>query len=291
MKKIKMKKIKQILELDDRKPGKVQYSEEFEKEYVQKFEKRFSDIMFIRQEAGVLHNSFEWNHSIYEHVKRNEKEKILEVLNNSGDIRYGVLSAEPLRSGKNLVICLISSIIELALFDRIIDTETALTAADTCIQLVEETNNYEELLPMAYASLFKIADLIQSYSQRDYHYLVKQTKEYIYKHFHENIVIGQMSRQMGVSAEYLSRIFHNIEGITLKEFIQREKIERGKNLLVYSDKSIQEISRYLAFSTQSHFSAVFKKYTGRTPWEYRKEFSNSSYSVNEKHTLLLKISE
>ena len=275
-----MKKIKQILELDDRKPGKVQYSEEFTKEYVEKFEKRFSDIMFIRQEAGVLHNSFEWNYSIYEHVKRNEKKQLLEVLNNSGDIRYGVLSDVPLRSGKNLVICLISSVIEFALYDRVIDTELALTASDTCIQLVEEINHYDDLLPMAYASLFKIADLIQSYCQREYHYLVKRTKEYIYRHFHENIVIGQMSRQMGVSAEYLSRIFHNIEGITLKEFIQREKIVRGKNLLVYSDKSIQEISRYLAFSTQSHFSSVFKKFTGRTPLEYRKEFSQSDYSAN-----------
>ncbi|MGM9597252.1 MAG: helix-turn-helix domain-containing protein [Eubacteriales bacterium] len=49
----------------------------------------------------------------------------------------------------------------------------------------------------------------------------------------------------------------------------KEKTEEAKRLLRYTDKTSVAISAYLGFSSQSHFSKVFKKYTGKTPNEYR----------------------
>ena len=48
---------------------------------------------------------------------------------------------------------------------------------------------------------------------------------------------------------------------------------QAKRLLRYSDKSLTAISNYLGFSSQSHFSKVFKKYTQRTPGEYREKYT------------------
>ena len=48
-----------------------------------------------------------------------------------------------------------------------------------------------------------------------------------------------------------------------------EKIEEAKKLLRYSTKSLSAISTYLGFSSQSHFSRVFKKYVGENPSVYR----------------------
>lgn len=53
------------------------------------------------------------------------------------------------------------------------------------------------------------------------------------------------------------------------DFILRKNHE-AKGLLRYTDKSITAISDYLGFSSQSHFSHVFKKYSGNLPNEYRK---------------------
>ena len=104
---------------------------------------------------------------------------------------------------------------------------------------------------------------------------VKQAKEYIYKHLHEEIFIKDMAKALGISAEYLSRTFHKAEGITLKQYILDERIERAKNLLRFSDRSVSEIARYLAFSSSSHFADVFRKKTGKNPVRYRQDFSDA----------------
>ena len=55
---------------------------------------------------------------------------------------------------------------------------------------------------------------------------------------------------------------------------RQEKIRRSRNLLQYSDYSIQEISFYLGFSSQSHFCKVFQEITGETPGHYKRQFAN-----------------
>ena len=62
-------------------------------------------------------------------------------------------------------------------------------------------------------------------------------------------------------------------GETLTDFILKEKTEEAKRLLRYSDKSFTAIGSYLGFSSLGHFSQVFKKYTGRTPTEYRDKYA------------------
>lgn len=244
--------------------------------YVVKFEKKYNEVAFERQESGLIHNTSEWGSRIYDCLKNHDTEGMLEALNLvSTDYTPGKLSKEELRSGKNLIISLISVMIHFAVQDRIIDNEHAMTAADVCILLCEETRNREDLLRTAYAGLYKISDLIQSYHDREYHYLVKQAKEYVFKHLHEEIVIKNMANALGVTPEHLSRTFHQAEKITLKQYIIDERIERAKNLLRFSDSSIAEISQYLSFSSPSHFSEVFKRKTGKSPAEYRKDFSDS----------------
>jgi AraC-like DNA-binding protein len=64
--------------------------------------------------------------------------------------------------------------------------------------------------------------------------------------------------------------------MTLTEFITKEKIKEAKRLLQFTSKSLEAISDYLAFSSQSHFSRVFKNYEKCTPGEYRRRVPYSS---------------
>ena len=72
----------------------------------------------------------------------------------------------------------------------------------------------------------------------------------------------------------MSYKFKQETGMTLTEYILKEKTEEAKRLLRYSDKPINAISAYLGFSSQSHFSSVFKKYTNCLPNDYRKKHSD-----------------
>ena len=75
-----------------------------------------------------------------------------------------------------------------------------------------------------------------------------------------------------MSRPYLSAKFSREAGMSLTDFILKQKTEEAKRLLRYSDKSAAAISSYLGFSSQSYFSRVFRKYSGKTPAEYRDKY-------------------
>jgi YesN/AraC family two-component response regulator len=69
---------------------------------------------------------------------------------------------------------------------------------------------------------------------------------------------------------YLSNLFSSMEGITLEQYIIRQKIERVKELLLYDELSLSEIADKLGYSSVAHLSGQFKKVTGLTPSELKK---------------------
>mgnify|MGYP004642885721 FL=1 len=252
---------------------KISLSRDYLDHYQKVFEKRYEKLAFERQENNYLHNSVEWGNWIYDCLKRNDTDNMIRALNTvTDDYHPGKLSADDLRSKKNLIIGLISVLSNWAAKDRLVDNELVLTAADVCILMCEETKHDTELLQCAYAGLVKISDLMKQFREQTYHPLVKAAKEYIYQHLHDEICLKDLSAYLGVTPEHLSRTFHHAEGITLKQYITEERIHRARNLLRYSDYSITEIASYLAFSSPSHFTEIFKSATGKTPTEYRRDF-------------------
>jgi AraC-like DNA-binding protein len=68
---------------------------------------------------------------------------------------------------------------------------------------------------------------------------------------------------------YLSNVFSEVKGITIQQFIIINKIEKAKELLLYDELSLTEISYRLNYSSVSHLSNQFKKITGLTPSFYK----------------------
>ncbi|MBD5084870.1 MAG: helix-turn-helix transcriptional regulator [Clostridiales bacterium] len=96
--------------------------------------------------------------------------------------------------------------------------------------------------------------------------------DYIYEHLHEPIRMEQLAQFAGPNASYLSTLFKRETGASVSEYILSKRIEAAKNMLKFSEYSCSEIAATLAFSSQSHFSRVFKKQTGYTPKAYRDRF-------------------
>jgi AraC-like DNA-binding protein len=78
-----------------------------------------------------------------------------------------------------------------------------------------------------------------------------------------------LSEKLNYDYTYLSNIFSEVKGITLQQFIIIHKIERVKELLLYDELNLSEISYKLNYSSVSHLSKQFKKVTGLSPSFYR----------------------
>ena len=97
--------------------------------------------------------------------------------------------------------------------------------------------------------------------------LVADVANYIRRHLSEPVSTEEMAKALFLSRSRLSTRFRAETGVTLTDFILQEKTEEAKRLLQYTDKPAVAISAYLGFSSQSHFSRVFKKYAGCLPHE------------------------
>ena len=79
-----------------------------------------------------------------------------------------------------------------------------------------------------------------------------------------------LSEEMHYEYNYLSNLFSSVEGVTLEQYIIKQKIEKVKELLFYDELSLSEIADKLGYSSVAHLSGQFKKITGFTPSEMKK---------------------
>lgn len=79
-----------------------------------------------------------------------------------------------------------------------------------------------------------------------------------------------ISEKLNYDYTYLSNIFSEVKGITIQQFIILNKIERVKELLLYDELNLTEISYKLHYSSVAHLSNQFKKITGLTPSYFKK---------------------
>lgn len=100
--------------------------------------------------------------------------------------------------------------------------------------------------------------------------LVQKIKTYIRDHIAESLTLTTISRIVNYNEAYISRLFKQINGMGLSEYISSERINKAKALLVTTSGSIQNIATATGFDTAQYFSIVFKKTTGVSPSEYRR---------------------
>jgi len=105
--------------------------------------------------------------------------------------------------------------------------------------------------------------------------LIEKIKNVITEMIHHSDEIPKInysdyiSQKLDYDYTYLANIFSEVQGITIQQFIITNKIERVKELLLYDELSLTEISYKLHYSSVAHLSTQFKKVTGLSPSFYK----------------------
>jgi len=90
-----------------------------------------------------------------------------------------------------------------------------------------------------------------------------------------------IQQQLHIEYNYISSLFSNTEGITIEQYTILQRIERAKELLVYNELTLSEISYKLAYSSVQHLSTQFKKVTGLTPSHFKMIKENKRKPLDE----------
>lgn len=98
---------------------------------------------------------------------------------------------------------------------------------------------------------------------------VEMVVGYINEHYGEDLTVEGLARHVGISSRYLRRCFREKTGISCSSYITSVRIEKAKQLLWNSSKTVTEIAGLTGFNSSQYFSRIFYQYEGRTPSRYR----------------------
>lgn len=90
-----------------------------------------------------------------------------------------------------------------------------------------------------------------------------------------------LSDIMKIDYNFMSSVFSELTGKTIEHYIIANKIERVKELLLYDEINLTEISYRLHYSSVAHLSNQFRKVTGMTPTQYGQLKNNSRIYLND----------
>jgi AraC-like DNA-binding protein len=105
--------------------------------------------------------------------------------------------------------------------------------------------------------------------------LIERIKNVIIELIHYSDVVPKvnfsdfLSEKLGYDYTYLANTFSEVKGITIEHYIIANKIERVKELLIYDELNLTEISYLMNYSSVAHLSNQFKKVTGLTPTYFK----------------------
>lgn len=100
--------------------------------------------------------------------------------------------------------------------------------------------------------------------------IIRQAQQYVAAHIREKLSVPMVAGQVGVSASYLTVLFHKNLQISPGEYIRRIKLQESKQMIRENNLNFTQIASALQYSTVHHFSRQFKEKFGITPTEYAK---------------------
>lgn len=101
---------------------------------------------------------------------------------------------------------------------------------------------------------------------------VSDVKEYLDSHYAERIVLDDLSTQFFIDKYYLAKTFKNQFGLSITTYLQNIRITKAKQLLRFSDKTIETIGYEVGLGAPAYFSRVFKNVEGVSPKTYREQW-------------------
>ncbi len=109
-------------------------------------------------------------------------------------------------------------------------------------------------------------------AQSEKHNRVKQTANYIKCNYNKKLSLESIADAQFINKSYLSRIFKEVTGFTVNEYLHICRIQESKKLLEETNDSVRIIAEKVGFETASYFERIFKKYTEITPLKHRKKY-------------------
>ena len=240
-----------------------------------------AEHLFTSREENFVHSSFDQEMAFYESICSGNIELVRMLATPLCSEGYGILSNDAVRNIQYHLAISAAMIARFCIRSGMTPEEAYhlsdiyIMKSDKCRSVSEVHAVHKEMLEGYTRQMRRVRN------SRVYSKQIVKTLDYISDHLHSRIMLEDAADHLHLSAAYLSRLFKSEVGMTFIDYVNQKKIESAANLLRYSEYTTLEISNLLAFSSQSYFIKIFKKYMGTTPGGYKAAYQMPDFQQEE----------
>ncbi len=235
--------------------------------------------VFFNREYTRSHQRYADELKFFNLIKNGQLDIIKANMDLINENKVGRMSKNPLRQDVYEFVAAITLVTRFAM-EGGLEEEEAYHLSDVYIQKADACVNSTQLWDL-------YSHMILDFTQR-VHNSKKETEtsasiqlvlDYIYSHLHYEISLKTLAKHAGFTETYLCYLFKKEIGDTITEFIHKKRVAEAQSLLRYSEYTLGEISQYLGFCSQSHFTSIFRKYSDMTPAQFRKKYFRRNWTT------------
>ncbi len=231
--------------------------------------RRFYQNTYRNRMQMFQHPPYFFEQEITRQIIAGDREHAMQLLAELNRLTRATLADDPLRSLKNSLIASVTLFTRAAITGGV-PSDEAFTMSDSFIQTIEKQSDPRLLSSIEEAIILRFIERVERYRRQRYSRLIRQTIAHIDEHLAEPLGLEALAEQAHVHPDYLGKRFRQETGEALHTHILRRRVEEAAHFMRYGGDSITDIATFYQFSSQSHFTTIFKRFTGYTPQQYRR---------------------
>lgn len=239
--------------------------------------KEINKKLFEQQQNQTRHLDYEKEFGFYKAIARGDIDEVNRLHKQYeeykgytiGEDKNGILSADPLQNQK-YHFAILAALISRFCAQYGLPREVAYSMSDIFIQRMDKCTTLSNIASLQTEMILSFTKAMQDNRNKPISSKqIVKCVDYIHTNLQQDLKLETIADYLEMNPTYLSRLFKKEMGESLSSYIKTKRLESAANLLRYTNYSISEISEYLNFSSQSHFTSSFQQLYNMTPKRYR----------------------
>lgn len=242
-------------------------TDELAEDVVSNFKSRSDDaLLSIR----ILEERYDAERRMMQAVSQGMSHKVEQMMNNASGLIFEKRAEDPVRNFKNYMI-ITNTLLRKAAEHGSVHPYYIDGLSSEFAKKIEKVKNSSEGGELMREMVRKYCALVKRHSMKNYSLPVQKVMTVIDSDLAADLTLRRMAALLNVNASYLSALFKKETGKSLTEYVTKKRIEHAAYLLRSTPMQVQTVAQQCGIFDVNYFAKVFKRYTSKTPKEYREE--------------------
>lgn len=216
----------------------------------------------------MLERRYDGEKKLMQAVSQGMAHQAEQIISKSSTLMLEMRVADPVRNMKNYTI-IVNTLLRKAAEQGGVHPLYIDGVSSDFAKRIEKIKSVEEGISMHHEMIDKYCTLVKKHSMKGYSPLVQKVITLVDFDITADLSLSRQAEMLNVNASYLSTLFKKETGATLTEYVSKKRIEQATFLLTSTNLQVQTIAQNCGIYDVNYFTKLFKKYTGKTPKEYR----------------------